>query len=144
MAKCLVGAAGGLSAADKAKLIPENLRDGLKLFEGTSREVVGTYHSTLAAMLGAFAARNALGATIAWGDGVYVKGSMLSPSFGLEDGTIQILKDFYGIAQASGSGATGTATSIPLNQITEFKAGTTYTIRYTNSDHAFAMSIVAF
>ena len=27
MAKCLVGAAGGLSAADKAKLIPENIRD---------------------------------------------------------------------------------------------------------------------
>lgn len=29
MAKCLVGAAGGLSAADKAKLIPENIREGI-------------------------------------------------------------------------------------------------------------------
>lgn len=33
---------GGLSAADKAKLIPENLRDGVTLFEGTPREVTGT------------------------------------------------------------------------------------------------------
>lgn len=32
---------GGLSAADRAKLIPENLRDGVTLFEGTSKEVSG-------------------------------------------------------------------------------------------------------
>lgn len=46
MAKCLVGAAGGLSASDKAKLIPENLRDGVKLFEGTSKEIVGEVKET--------------------------------------------------------------------------------------------------
>lgn len=41
MAKCLVGAAGGLAAADRAKLIPENIRAGVTLFEGTQREVAG-------------------------------------------------------------------------------------------------------
>ena len=33
---------GGLSAADKALLIPENIRKGITLFSGTSQEVVGT------------------------------------------------------------------------------------------------------
>ena len=33
---------GGLSAADMAKLIPENIREGVTLFEGTPREVTGT------------------------------------------------------------------------------------------------------
>ena len=42
MAKCLVGAAGGLPAADRAKLIPENIRKGVTLFEGTAKEVAGT------------------------------------------------------------------------------------------------------
>lgn len=41
MAKCLVGAAGGLSAADKAKLIPQNIKAGVTLFAGTPREVAG-------------------------------------------------------------------------------------------------------
>ena len=49
MAKCLVGATGGLSAADKAKLIPENIREGVTLFEGTSKEVVGTVPHVLGA-----------------------------------------------------------------------------------------------
>ena len=42
MAKCLIGVVGGLSAADKAKLIPENIREGVTLFEGTPREVSGS------------------------------------------------------------------------------------------------------
>lgn len=42
MAKCFVGAAGGLSAADMAVLIPENLRKDVVLFAGTPREVVGS------------------------------------------------------------------------------------------------------
>lgn len=32
---------GGLSTADRAKLIPENIRNDVKIFEGTSREVTG-------------------------------------------------------------------------------------------------------
>ena len=32
---------GGLSAADRAKLIPENIRSGVTFFEGTPRQVVG-------------------------------------------------------------------------------------------------------
>lgn len=31
MAKCLVGAVGGLPAADKAKLLPENIRKGVTI-----------------------------------------------------------------------------------------------------------------
>ena len=42
MAKCLVGAVGGLPAADRAKLIPANIRAGVTLFAGTQKEVVGT------------------------------------------------------------------------------------------------------
>lgn len=66
MAKCLVGAAGGLSAADKAKLIPENLRDGLKLFEGTSREVVGTLYTGLPLS-------NRIGDSVTSGDRGFIK-----------------------------------------------------------------------
>lgn len=33
---------GGLSAADKAKLIPENIKAGVTFFEGTPKEVTGT------------------------------------------------------------------------------------------------------
>lgn len=35
MAKCLVGAAGGLSAADKAKLTPKNIRAGVTIAKVT-------------------------------------------------------------------------------------------------------------
>lgn len=43
MAKCLVGAAGGLPAADRAKLIPGNIKAGVTFFEGTPRAVAGTF-----------------------------------------------------------------------------------------------------
>lgn len=144
MAKCLVGAPGGLAAADKAKLIPENIRNDVTLFEGTSKEVVGTYHSTLAALLGAFAAQNALGYTTAWGDGVYVSGNLPNPVGGGSTGTIEILQDFTGIVTARGSGATGTAVSIPRDQKVQFTKGTKYTINFTNNNHSFIMGIVAF
>lgn len=42
MSTSMIGAAGGLSAVDREKLIPENLREGVTLFEGTSKEVVGS------------------------------------------------------------------------------------------------------
>lgn len=35
MAKCLVGAVGGLPAADKAKLLPENIRKGVTIAKVT-------------------------------------------------------------------------------------------------------------
>ena len=38
MSKGMLGAAGGLSAEDREKLIPENLREGVVLFAGTARE----------------------------------------------------------------------------------------------------------
>ena len=41
MSKGLIGAAGGLSAADKAKLIPENIKAGVTVVAGTPREVAG-------------------------------------------------------------------------------------------------------
>ena len=43
MSKGMLGAAGGLSAEDREKLIPENLREGVVLFAGTAREIVGTF-----------------------------------------------------------------------------------------------------
>ena len=42
MGKTQQAAGGGLTAADRAKLIPANLRKGIVLFEGTAKEVVGT------------------------------------------------------------------------------------------------------
>ena len=58
MAKCLVGAAGGLTASDKAKLVPENLRDGVKLFEGTPREVSGSANVADATLISGLATAN--------------------------------------------------------------------------------------
>lgn len=41
MGKTQQAAGGGLTAADRAKLIPENIRKGVVLFEGTAKEVAG-------------------------------------------------------------------------------------------------------
>lgn len=43
MGKVLQRAGGGLTAADRGKLIPSNIREGVVLFEGTSKQVTGTY-----------------------------------------------------------------------------------------------------
>ena len=48
MAKCLVGAVGGLPAADKAKLLPENIRKGV-----TIAKVTGTLDANCAVCIGA-------------------------------------------------------------------------------------------
>lgn len=42
MSKSMIAAAGGLSAADRAKIISMNIRAGVTLFEGTVKEVTGT------------------------------------------------------------------------------------------------------
>lgn len=42
MSKSMIATVGGLSATDRANLIPSNLRKDVVLFAGTSREVVGT------------------------------------------------------------------------------------------------------
>lgn len=44
MSKGMVTVAGGLAAADKEKLIPENIREGVVLFAGTSKEIIGTLY----------------------------------------------------------------------------------------------------
>lgn len=43
MSKGMTAAAGGLSAADKALLIPTNIREGVTLFEGKPNQVVGAF-----------------------------------------------------------------------------------------------------
>ena len=43
MGKTQQAAGGGLTAEDKAKLVPGNIRQGVVLFEGTSRQVAGNY-----------------------------------------------------------------------------------------------------
>ena len=42
MGRVLQRAGGGLTAADKEKLVPENVREGVTLFEGTGKAVKGT------------------------------------------------------------------------------------------------------
>ena len=74
MAKCLVGATGGLSAADRAKLIPENIKAGVTLFAGTPREVAGVLTP-----LALFAKGQANGDT--WGSWMNVKSTtFISPN----------------------------------------------------------------
>ncbi len=41
MGQVLQRAGGGLTRADMAKLVPENIRQGVTLFEGTAKEVIG-------------------------------------------------------------------------------------------------------
>lgn len=53
MAKCLVGASGGLSAADRGKLIPGNIRSGITFFQGTAKEITGSYIGAGAYAVGA-------------------------------------------------------------------------------------------
>ena len=74
MSKGMIGAAGGLSAADKAKLIPENIKAGVTLFAGTPREVAGVL-----APLALFAKGQANGDT--WGSWLNVNSTtFVSPN----------------------------------------------------------------
>lgn len=41
MGRVLMRTGGGLTAADRAKLVPSNIRQGVTLFEGTQHEVTG-------------------------------------------------------------------------------------------------------
>lgn len=72
MSKSMMSAAGGgLSAADKAKLIPGNIKKGVTFFQGTSKEVVGTFTSDANA-----AASQILSGKTAYVNGVKVTGTM--------------------------------------------------------------------
>lgn len=48
MGRVSQSAGGGLTAADRAKLIPANIRQGVTLFAGTSHEVTGALLGTVA------------------------------------------------------------------------------------------------
>lgn len=60
----------GLNSEDKSKLIPENIKKGVTFFEGTSKEVVGTFTSDA----------NATAAQILSGYTAYVKGTKVTGS----------------------------------------------------------------
>ena len=61
----------GLNSEDKAKLIPENIKAGVTFFEGTPKEVVGTFTSDA----------NATVTQILSGYTAYVKGAKVTGSF---------------------------------------------------------------
>ena len=61
----------GLNSEDKAKLIPENIKAGVTFFEGTPKEVVGTFTSDA----------NATATQILSGYTAYVKGAKVTGSF---------------------------------------------------------------
>ena len=47
MGRILMRAGGGLTRADKAKLVPGNIREGVTLFSGTVKEITGTLKFSL-------------------------------------------------------------------------------------------------
>ena len=137
MSKGLIGAAGGLSAADKAKLIPENIRAGVTLFDGTAKEVTGQLHS--------IEQEPQFAITMYYADGCwtpsqykntiteYVSYSVTSDSYI----TIRIVKAFKGMAGVFNN----VLTDIPANQIRTFEAGESYTMYQYNSQNGGTLAI---
>lgn len=133
---------GGLSPADKAKLIPENIRDGVTLFSGTSKEVIGDYFSKVVALVGSCCVVGS-GYNVAYGDGVYIQGS--APTHSYNDQTITVLKDFTGILYSNSSRqANGTIMSLPVGEKIEFHSGEKYTISLNfGANYNTCMAIIA-
>ena len=135
MSKGLIGAAGGLSAEDREKLIPENLREGVTLFEGTAKEVVGSFFSSPVIIAAwHYADRASQGGSSKIFDASLVSANI--PGWG-EIGTITILKDFVGrcyICNATFSGNGITVNHNSNNGMSiSFKAGQTYNFETANA-----------
>ena len=121
MAKCLVGAAGGLTAADKAKLIPENIRTGVTIAKVTGSLLPSCKENSLACLwLRLYDNSNAPIQTnnVTEDSPISVKGT-----------TITVERDFSAFvtklpfANNTGGGASG----IPEGQVS-FERGQTYSV----------------
>lgn len=124
MAKCLVGATGGLSAADKAKLIPANIRAGVTLFAGTQKELIGTLEPAdeLDVLASMYYYTGDIATVTYWNGAGYVTGSVQT-GFGsvTVKGTVQKVMIFQTSGGSiCGHSGVGTYTSGHTNTISGF------------------------
>ena len=120
MAKAVLKAAGGLPAAAKALLVPENIRAGVHI-KGGGVDVAGEYITQVE-----FMAYEAI-VQGAWSGRAVIYNPRASVTMRyVNDGTcyIDIKKDFLGFAIAALTG--DVVTTIPLNTPHQFKAGESY------------------
>lgn len=124
MAKCLVGAAGGLSVADKAKLIPENIRNGI-----TIAKVTGTLDASCAVCIGAMPGGTAKMQYVLYN----------SAFVSLSNGTVTVKKagqyKVYAYGMSPMDGATGSSRKLRITI-----SGSATTVNFTNLDarHGYA------
>lgn len=124
MAKCLVGAAGGLPAADRAKLIPANIRAGVTLFAGTQKELIGTLEPAdeLDVLASMYYYTGDIATVTYWNGAGYVTGSVQT-GFGsvTVKGTVQKVMIFQTSGGSiCGHSGVGTYTSGHTNTISGF------------------------
>lgn len=137
MSTSMIGAVGGLSAADREKLIPENIRAGVTLFEGTSKEIRG--------ILYALQNKPQYTLTIYYASGCWTP---IQESYGLPDYvnrdvtadnyiTIKIVKNFLGMAAVFNN----VACTIPQYEIRTFEAGESYPFYQYTSQRGGTLAI---
>lgn len=128
---------GGLSAIDKEKLIPENIRKWVTFFEGTPNQIEGEYITPIEIV----AYEGIIETKWSGRDVVYAPNSaavMRYVSEGLA--YLDIKKDFLGYAIAFPSGQY--ITTVPLETPHEFKAGESYRFDVIFSGYRFAYLII--
>lgn len=119
MAKCLVGAVGGLPAADKAKLLPENIRQGVTIAKVTGTLEPADELDVLATM---YYYQGAISQVIYWTGSGYAIGSVQT-GFGsvTVSGTIKRVVILYSSGGSiCGHSGVGTYTSGHTNTISGF------------------------
>lgn len=119
MAKCLVGAVGGLPAADKAKLLPENIRQGVTIAKVTGTLEPADELDVLASM---YYYTGDIATVTYWNGAGYVTGSVQT-GFGsvTVKGTIKRVMIFQSSGgNICGHSAPGTYTSGHTNTISGF------------------------
>lgn len=127
----------GLTAADKAKLIPENIRAGVTLFDGTAKEVTGQLHSIEQEPQFAITMYYA---SQCWTPSQYKNTITEYVSYSVtadNNITIRIVKAFKGMAVVFNN----VSTSIPANQIRTFEAGESYVMSQYTSQRGGTLAI---
>lgn len=119
MAKCLVGAVGGLPAADKAKLLPENIRKGVTIAKVTGTLEPADELDVLATM---YYHTGDISTVTYWNGSSYVNGSVQT-GFGsvTVKGTVKRVMIFQSSGGSiCGHSGPGTYTSGHTNTISGF------------------------
>ena len=119
MAKCLVGAVGGLPAADKAKLLPENIRQGVTIAKVTGTLEPADELDVLATM---YYHTGDISTVTYWNGSSYVNGSVQT-GFGsvTVKGTVKRVMIFQSSGGSiCGHSGPGTYTSGHTNTISGF------------------------